>query len=80
MSLKIGFRSVARHVGGWVVRWLEILGQNPSLAREPGLYAWSYLHQSRCRKQGQVEEDQGTSFYATRPMADDPHLNLGVRN
>lgn len=78
MPMSLPFRSVARHFGGWIVRWLEILGQNPSLAREPGLYAWSYLHQRRVAGEPLFPTEAWFSS-PVQTMADDPHLNLGVR-
>lgn len=37
-------------IGRLVVRWLELLGQNPPLSRDHGLYAWRYLHEQERRR------------------------------
>ncbi len=32
-----------------LVRWMEMLGQNPPLSRDHGIYAWHYLHEVSLR-------------------------------
>lgn len=46
------------------VRWLEMLGQNPPLSRDHGLYAWQHLHAEQrrsTRDQGRRRGDRGAA-------------------
>lgn len=36
---------VLRGIGAGLVRWLEMLGQNPTLVRDHGIAAWQQLHE-----------------------------------
>lgn len=77
MSTKTGFRSFTQRLSSWVVRWLEILGQNPSPVREPGFYAWPYFHQQRYMRPPTV---RSTSWFGLGGSTDDPHTGLHVRS
>jgi hypothetical protein len=53
----------------FVARWLELLGQNPSPARDPGIGAWHYLSQRSAQRR---DRPPG------QPLLDDPHLAIGI--
>lgn len=63
---------ILESLGTWLVRWLELLGQNPSPARDHGLCAWQYLHQARAARPG-FRGGPGR-----RAAVDDPHLSIGL--
>ena len=40
-----------------MVRWLEMLGENPPLSRDHGIFAWRYLNQANPPARIMVQEE-----------------------
>jgi hypothetical protein len=51
--------NLGRLVVRGMVRWLELLGQNPPLSRDHGFLAWQYLHPEKGREQPRAQGPSG---------------------
>lgn len=76
MRIKTTMFNIAHVIGRGLGRWLELLGQNPSLARDHGLCAWQYLNDLPSARR--PTPAPGVPL-TTACHIDDPHMPVGLR-
>lgn len=64
--------NVAQVLGRGLTRWLELVGQNPSIARDQGLCAWQYLQACEARR---AEDDAGRAAVTAGEPARPPVIS-----
>ena len=76
MQVAVHIKWFSSQVGACVVRWLEVLGQNPPPARDHGICAWHYLQRRRRRGEAPRSVDRPPVLGAA--AVDDPHMVAGL--
>lgn len=74
-AMFVGLRGVFAVLGRWLVRWLEMLGQNPPLGRDCGIGSWHYLHLRQVQEETLCPRDSERGIAPLRRMdglADEP--------
>ena len=63
-------------LGKWMMRWLQVLGENPPPARDHGLCAWQYLRQCSPRTPAQRTAPTSPASIGCA-FIDEPYFSLG---